>query len=315
MTSEVNPGLVDVWDLILDKYLHYLKVERNYSLHTQVAYSNDLRQFVQYLDEKFTLETTSPESVTRQTLRGYLAYLSKSNYTATSLNRKIACLKSFFKYLHSHHIVSTNPSFGLFSLKTEKNLPHSLNYETIKKALELPDATSSLGLRDQAILELFYGTGIRLSELAHLKMQDIDFANRLIKVTGKGNKERVVPVGEMAVRSLRRYFDIRPELLRLTINKNIQTVFLNRMGKPFSQRGIQRRVLKYLKFFTAIGAYPHALRHSFATHLLDGGADLVAVKDLLGHASLTTTQIYTHVSTERLQKIYKQAHPRAEREE
>lgn len=315
MTHEVNPDLTDVWDLLLDRYFHYLKIERNYSTNTQEAYSNDLRQFVQYLDENYNLEKIAPSNITRHTLRSYLGHLGKQNYSASTLNRKIACLKSFFKYLHLHKIIASNPSASLFSLKEEKHIPTTLNYEQIKKAFELPDPTSELGIRDQAILELFYGTGIRLSELNNLKMQDIDFSNGLVKVTGKGSKDRMVPLGEVAQQALRNYFNVRPALLQKTIEKDTQAVFLNCYGKPLSRRGIQKTVSKYLKYFSATGTYPHTLRHSFATHLLDGGADLVAVKELLGHSSLSTTQIYTHVSTERLKRIYKQAHPRADKEE
>lgn len=314
-TSEVSPRLTEIWDLILDKYLHYLDVERKYSPNTQEAYSNDLKQFVEYLDKKYNLEKISPENISRHTLRGYLGHLGKKDYKASTLNRKIACLKSFFKYLHIHKIISSNPSITLFSLKSEKNIPNTLSYEAIKQALNLPDPESNLGLRDQAILELFYGTGIRLSELKNLKLLDIDFSNKLLKVTGKGSKDRLVPLGEMALQALQQYLAVRPLLLQKTVEKDIESVFLNRFGKPLSGRGIQKTVSKYLKFFTATGTYPHTLRHSFATHLLDSGADLVAVKELLGHSSLSTTQIYTHVSTERLKNIYKQAHPRAEKEE
>jgi len=246
-------------------------------------------------------------------LRSYLGHLKKEDYLATSINRKIACLKSFFGYLYSQNIISSNPASGLFSLKTEKKIPQALSYNTIKEALALPDPNSFIGIRDAAMLELFYGTGVRLSELSHLMLNDIDFVNRLIKVSGKGSKERLLPLGEMAIRSLKKYMEVRLQLIQKTGTGESTGFFLNKHGKQLSQRSIRRRVEKYLKQVTSSGTNPHVLRHSFATHLLDEGADLMAVKELLGHTNLATTQIYTHVSTERLKETYRQAHPRADR--
>lgn len=310
-TMNKEPNKIPAWDLLLDKYTHYLKVERIYSPHTVSSYNSDLKHFLTYLDKQYNLNIITPEQIKKQTLRSYLGHLMKEDYLATSTNRKIGCLKSFFKYLYINKLISTNPTENLFSLKTEKKLPVSLSYETLKKALLLPDTDTVLGLRDLAILELFYGTGIRLSELANLKLNDINFTNELIKVTGKGNKERLIPLGKFASNSLKSYIENRWELLCKTIQKDVKSIFLNKFGKPLSTRGIQRRVEKYLQQITAKGTNPHALRHSFATHLLDEGAELVAVKELLGHSSLSTTQIYTHVTTERLKKVYLQAHPRA----
>ncbi len=301
------------WDLLLDKFFHHLKTERTYSVYTLIAYGIDLKQFYFFLDQNFGLEHISPSQISKQILRTYLGHLGKNNYLATSINRKIACLKSFFGFLYRQNYITTNPAGSLFSLKMEKNIPQTINYDNIKEALILPDESSSIGIRDRAILELFYGTGIRLGELSNLKLNDIDFVNGLIKVSGKANKQRLVPVGEFATRSLKKYMEVREQLLKKTIGKDVQTIFLNRYGKPLSSRGIQRRVKKYLRQVATSGTSPHVLRHSFATHLLDEGADLMAVKELLGHSDLSTTQIYTHVSTERLKEIYKQAHPRADR--
>ena len=312
-TSQFNPDQNTNWDLLLDKYLHYLKSERAYSPHTLDAYGYDLRNFYVFLDQNYGLDQIVTGDINRQILRAFLGQLRKENYQATSINRKIACLKSFFNYLYRNRVIASNPASSLFSLRTEKKIPHTLNYATIKKALALPDMNSAMGLRDQAMMELFYGTGIRLSELSNLKLNDIDYVNKQIKVIGKGRRERLVPLGEMAIRSLKSYLDVRSELLSKSIQKDTATVFLNKHGKPLSNRGIQRRVAKYLQFVSTSGTNPHLFRHSFATHLLDEGADLVAVKELLGHSNLTTTQIYTHVSTERLKKIYKQAHPRADK--
>jgi integrase/recombinase XerC len=301
------------WDLLLDKFFHHLKTERTYSLYTLVAYGIDLKQFYFFLDQNFELEHISPAHITKPVLRTYLGHLRKKNYLATSINRKIACLKSFFGFLYRQNYITSNPAGSLFSLKMKKKIPQTINYDNIKQALVLPEESSAIGIRDQAILELFYGTGIRLGELSNLKLNDIDFVNGLIKVSGKGNKQRLVPLGEFATRSLKKYMEVREQSLQKTIAKDVPTIFLNRYGKPLSSRGIQRRVKKYLGQVSSDGTSPHVLRHSFATHLLDEGADLMAVKELLGHSDLATTQIYTHVSTERLKEIYKQAHPRADR--
>jgi len=301
------------WDLLLDKFFHYLRTERTYSAYTLISYGIDLKQFYLFLDERFGLKNIPPSEITKQVLRSYLGHLKKEDYLATSINRKIACLKSFFGYLLSQNVISLNPTGGLFSLKEQKKIPQTLNYDVIKKALSLPDTDSPIGRRDLAIIELFYGTGIRLSELSNLKLNDVDFVNKLIKVSGKGSKERLVPLGEIAVSSLKKYLEVRSQFLKKTITKDISAFFLNKHGKQLSRRGIQRRVEKYLQQVTSSGKNPHVLRHSFATHLLDEGADLMAVKELLGHANLSTTQIYTHVSTERLKEIYRQAHPRADR--
>jgi len=302
------------WDSLFDRFFHHLKTERTYSMYTLIAYGIDIKQFYLFLDQKFGLEKLPPVKVSKQVLRTYLGYLRKQNYLATTINRKIACLKSFFGYLYRQNHIPANPAGGLFSLRTEKKIPQTVNYNNIKQAFTLPDENSVIGIRDQAILELFYGTGIRLSELSNLELKNIDFVNGLIKVSGKGNKQRLVPLGQFASQSLKKYMEVREQLLQKTILKDVQAIFLNRYGKPLSRRGIQRRVEKYLRLVSTDGTSPHVLRHSFATHLLDGGADLMAVKELLGHSDLSTTQIYTHVSTERLKEIYRQAHPRADRD-
>jgi len=308
-----NPDPQWDWDVLLDKFFHYLKTERNYSDYTLHAYAIDIKQFYLFIDQQFGMTNMSPDQVNKQVLRSFLVHLRQRDYCATSINRKIACLKSYFNYLYDHQIIPNNPASSLFSLKTDKKIPPTLSYEIIKAALALPDQTGPIGCRDRAILELFYGTGIRLGELAGLKLDDIDFVNGLIRVTGKGNRERLVPLGEMAIQSLKNYLEVRAELFKKSFLKNLSAVFVNRYGKPLSRRGIQRRVAKYLGLALASSTNPHVLRHSFATHLLDEGADLIAVRELLGHSSLSTTQIYTHVSTERLKEVYRQAHPRADR--
>lgn len=314
-TSNINPNQrINDWDLLLDRYFHYLKTERTYSSYTLTSYGNDIKQFYLFLDQNYGLQNISPNQITKSILRSYLGYLRKEDYLATSINRKIACLKSFFKYLYNHNLISANPTSGLFSLKTKQKIPKTLSYDSIKEALALADTNSAIGFRDLAIMELFYGTGIRLSELANLKLNDVDFVNGLVRVSGKGGKERLVPLGEIAIHALKQYLKVRSEFLQKTVIKDVSAIFLNKHGKSLSKRGIQRRVEKYLRQVSVSGTTPHVLRHSFATHLLDEGADLIAVKELLGHSSLSTTQIYTHVSTERLKEIYRQAHPRADRD-
>ena len=293
-----------LWDQLLDNYLLSLKSERNYSPHTINAYATDLNQFNRFLEDK----NLAFDQINKSILRSFLAYLKQEDYKAKSINRKMASIRSFYKYIVKLNVLTKNPTTTLFSLKTEKNLPPNLSYQTILAALELPDEETFIGARDQAILELFYGTGIRLGELGTLTLDDIDFVNDLIRVKGKGSKERLVPLGKAAKNSLENYLNRRT----LINQKSINALFLNKYGKIFSHRGIQKRVQKYLMLVSPSGkTSPHVLRHSFATHLLDEGADLLAVKELLGHSNLSTTQIYTHVSVEHLKKIYQQAHPRA----
>ncbi len=220
MMDRLSTDQTHDWDDLLDKYLHYIKTERSYSLHTIESYGNDVQQFYVFLEKYYGLNKIAPTEISRQKLRSYLAYLKKNNYESTSINRKIACLKSFFKFLFVHQLIPNNPASGLFSLRTEKKIPVTLNYDKIKEALALIDTSTILGVRDSAIFEVFYGTGIRLSELANLNINNIDFVNSLIRVLGKGNKERLVPIGEMAKQALKKYLERRNELLCKTIMGN-----------------------------------------------------------------------------------------------
>lgn len=299
-------------DQLLEKFLFYLKTEKNYSDHTVSAYATDLTQFYQYLEEINKLKLNQ---IDKFVLRSFLSHLKEEGFKSKSINRKMACIRSFFKYLIKMDLLEKNPTATLFSLKTEKHLPASLSYQAILTALELPDENTFIGARDRAILELFYGTGIRLNELATLIISDIDFSSGLIRIKGKGGKERIIPIGKVAIHYLQNYLEKRSDVIRKS-NKENKFVFLNKYGNSLSNRNIQKRVSKYLIRIAESGkTNPHVLRHSFATHLLDEGADLLAVKELLGHSNLATTQIYTHVSAEHLKKIYQRAHPRAEMEE
>ncbi|MFQ5772399.1 MAG: tyrosine recombinase XerC [bacterium] len=291
----------------IDKYLLHLQLEKNASNFTLKAYKTDLYQFLDFLRENRNQE------ITKNALRSFLALLFKGGLKATTVNRKLACLRSFFKYLCVQEVIATNPAQALYFLKKEKKLPQYFSYETILKALKLIDTTSYEGLCDRALLEFFYSTGVRLRELVGLNLEDMDFANGVVKITGKGSKQRLIPVGLRALQIVQDYMKGRQNLLKSLAVSN-EALFINQKGKRISPRVVQSRVKKYLMLASdKQEAYPHMLRHSFATHLLDEGADLLAVKELLGHASLSTTQIYTHLTAERLKKIYKQAHPRAQK--
>lgn len=290
----------------IEKYLHYLRCERNYSVMTIDSYRRDLQQFLNFLGTSDTRVT----DISRDTVRSFLASLAEKGRARRTIARKLACLRSFFKFLVKTGVLKANPAKAIPSPKLEGRLPSFLSIPTALEVLNLPHKDSVLGLRDRAILEIFYGTGMRLRELVGLNVDDLDLVNGLIKVMGKGGKERLVPVGRKAGAVVKAYLERREELF--ANEQQSKALFLNKGGSRLSARGVQRRVNKYLTLISeAEGLSPHLLRHTFATHLLDSGADLRAVKELLGHASLSTTQVYTHVTIERLRKIYQQAHPRA----
>ncbi|MDZ7339670.1 MAG: tyrosine recombinase XerC [candidate division KSB1 bacterium] len=295
------------------QFVGYLEKVRNYSRHSVVAYRTDLLQFCDFVGEMVGDLQPSVQHVERGFFRAYMGRLARRGYSPRSVGRKLAALRTFFRYLVLHGVITNNPMVGLRAPKAAKRIPKFLAVPKVMDALDLPEVQSVQGLRDRAILHLFYATGIRLSELAALNVNDVDFANGTIKVMGKGAKERVVPVGGAASAALRQYLMRRGELVRQEAGVP-EALFLNARGQRLSRSSIARRVRRYLGEVSESKARsPHVLRHSFATHLLDAGADLLAVKELLGHSRLSTTQIYTHVSAERIKRIYRQAHPRAER--
>ncbi len=288
-------------------FLRHLRIEKNASRFTLSAYQLDLEQLLQFAEENQVTE------ITRKSLRSFLASLSKRGLKASSINRKLTSLRSFFKYLCSQEVLDSNPAATLLYLKKEKKLPSFLRYEVILKALSLPDTTTFGGLRDRVILEIFYSTGIRLRELVGIDLEEVDLTNEVLRVTGKGSKERLVPLGKSITKIIKAYIVTRTQFVK-SRNSSTEAFFLNKKGERISPGQVQYRVRKYLLAASdKQEAYPHMLRHSFATHLLDEGADLVSVKELLGHSSLSTTQVYTHLTTERLKKVYKQAHPRAQK--
>lgn len=291
----------------INSFLKYLESVKNASRFTLQSYATDLRKFEQFLEETQTREVSS------KTIQSFLALLVHGGMKATTVNRKLACFRSFFKYLASMEIIPSNLAINLPFLKTEKKLPSFLTFETIMQALNSLDDATFQKKQIKVIIDLFYSSGMRLRELVGLNVQDLDFVNGQIKVTGKGNKERLIPMGKTITKVLKEFLNQRHDFL-CSLNVTQSALFISKKGKRISPRQVQNMVKRALLNTTQSDeAHPHMLRHSFATHLLEEGADLMAVKELLGHASLSTTQVYTHLTAERLKKIYKQAHPRAEK--
>ncbi|MDO9465003.1 MAG: tyrosine recombinase XerC [bacterium] len=295
----------------VQEFITYLEIERNVSEYTIKAYSSDIKQFLEFL--KSNKEELG--NITHRTIRKFLAHLQNKAYSNKSTGRKLATIRSFFKFLVREGYQKTNPTLVVSSPKTDKKLPEFLTVENMIKLIEKPDENDVLGIRDRAIFETLYSTGIRVGELTHLNIYDIDFGGGTIKVKGKGNKQRIVPIGDTALDVINRYSAVRSTLFN---NKNIgitedrQALFLDKWGGRLTSRSVERIVHKHIVGIPkTLGITPHTFRHSFATHLLDAGADLRSVQELLGHVSLSTTQIYTHLTPEKLKRTYKKAHPRA----
>lgn len=291
---------------VLNKFVIYLKDEKNYSDYTITNYSIDIEEFYVFLKKE---NITRLQDVDYKVLRKYLNYMTENKYSNKTISRKLSSLRTFFKYLVKKEIINDNPMILISNPKEEKKLPKYLNYGEIEKILEMPNKETTLGLRNACILEILYSTGIRVSELVNLKIRDIDFYNKKIRVLGKGNKERIVLFGNRCENLLERYIKESRAVLN---KKKVEYLFLNNLGQNISVRSIENTIDKIekeacLKFSIS----PHVFRHTFATHLLDNGADLNSVKELLGHENLNTTAIYTHVSNERLRKVYLECHPRA----
>ncbi|MBI4435926.1 MAG: tyrosine recombinase XerC [Candidatus Omnitrophica bacterium] len=286
----------------IEKFLRYLEYEKNASSHTLTNYRSDLEAFQEFVGD------IPPEKIDLLVLRRVLADLKTKNFQKITVARKLSTLRSFFKFLCREGYLHTNPTLSLRTPKQEKRLPKVLGVEEVTRLLEEP-AGDLQGLRDGAILETLYSSGLRVSELTQLDLSDVDFIGGVVKVSGKGKKERLSPIGEKALRAIQTYLEKRKEKRSL---RSSQILFLNKSGGRLSQRSVRRvldRVIKRTSLARHIS--PHTLRHSFATHLLDRGADLRSVQELLGHQHLSTTQIYTHVTAERLKKVYEKAHPRA----
>jgi integrase/recombinase XerC len=296
---------------LLHGYIRYLEAERHASPYTVRNYTRDLRHFIGYLN---TEKVSTFDEVDRHLLRRYIASLQGEGYEKTSISRKLSALRSFYNYLIQRNLLSANPLMAVSSPKLDKRLPSFLSNEEVTRLLESPDTATPIGQRDRAILELLYASGLRVSEIAKLDLGNMDLDSLEIRVWGKGSKERMVLIGKPAAASLSLY--LREGRRRLLGDSRTEALFVNRYGRRLSQRSVQKAISRHA---LAAGldkrVFPHMVRHSFATHLLDGGADLRVVQELLGHANLSTTQIYTHVTQNRARKVYLSAHPRAKKEE
>ncbi len=324
---------------VTNEFLNYLKFERHFSEHTAKCYSADLQQFCNFLmsrqdpqhtdqqrPDSFQGSTQTAAAVAVKTdleqliftadvntFREYLAFLNEQQYSRSTTARKIATLRSFYKFLVKRNHMDNNPVLAIRTPKQEKKLPKFLEYEQVQRLLDTPATDNWLGARDRAMLETMYSTGLRVSELVSLNMDDIDFLGEVIHIRGKGKKERISPIGSAALQAIQHYIEFRTKRAQNSSNFDSRVLFVNKHGKRLSTRSVRRKMDKYLKMAGLDPSIsPHTLRHSFATHMLNNGADLRSVQELLGHQSLSTTQIYTHLTTSRLKEVYENAHPRQE---
>jgi integrase/recombinase XerC len=292
----------------LDRFLEHLDTERNLSDHTLRAYSTDIVEFSRLSDGGAELR---PGDVDHLMLRAYLAKLREASRSRSTIARKLASLRSFFRFLVREEVVEDNPAADLRTPRRERRLPAVMDETQVRALIEQPDTSTFLGLRDRAILEILYSTGMRASELVGANLDDVDLIGEVIRVRGKRKKERLAHLGRYAVVALEDYLEQRRLEPRAPFFDK-RALLLNRFGKRLSDRSLRRVLNKYFKQAgLRLHVTPHTLRHTFATHLVDHGADLRSVQELLGHENLGTTQIYTHVSAERLKKVYEKAHPRA----
>lgn len=295
----------------LEEYLHYLKIERGLSYNTIVSYERDLNQYLAYLDNRGIHELSQ---IDRFVIMDFLTFLKEENKSSTTIIRMVSSLRKFHQFLRQERHTDTDPMQYIDTPKKRQSLPKTLSIEEVEKIIEAPDTTTVLGIRDRAILEVMYATGLRVTELITLKLSDLHLTIGLLKTLGKGDKERIVPLGDQAIDWINTYLEkSRPELaIKNKSDATNDVLFLNYQGKPFSRQGIWKNLKIYV---TEVGiekdVTPHTLRHSFATHLLENGADLRIVQELLGHADISTTQIYTHISKQRLADVYKEHFPRA----
>jgi integrase/recombinase XerC len=290
-------------------FLDYLTYERNVSINTVTAYRDDLESFVSFLcDDYFTLSRPLLDwrKVDRLSVRSYLAFMARKKLSRSSMARHLSTLRTFFRFLMREELVESNPARTVNTPKREKHLPSVLQTADITLLFEQPDTSDDLGKRDRAWLELLYGSGLRISELVGIDIDDVELRGRLVKVRGKGAKERIVPFGTKAEDALRAWLAVRKA------SPDESAIFINYRGERITARSVRRLFDRYMRAASLhAGVSPHTLRHSFATHLLNAGADLRAIQELLGHASLSTTQKYTHLNDYQLLAVYKKAHPRA----
>ena len=322
---------------ITQEFLSYLKYEKHFSDHTAKCYGADLEQFTDWLlghnqqgpsqPSPSTPEAGGPATavatqtqtnleqlilqVDTETIRAFLVFLNDKQYSKSTTARKLATLRSFYKFLVRRNYLTSNPVAAVKTPKQEKKLPRYLEYEEVQRLLNTPPADTWLGARDRAILETLYSTGMRVSEIVALNMEDVDFLGEVIHIRGKGKKERISPIGSSALQAIQRYIELRNRRMQHDSHFDSKVLFANKHGRRLSTRSVRRKMDKYLRQAGLDPAIsPHTLRHSFATHMLNNGADLRSVQELLGHQSLSTTQIYTHVTTAKMKEVYDQAHPR-----
>lgn len=328
---------------VTEAFASYLTDERHFSAYTARCYGADLRQYIEFLGQELGIEpdrgaeetafklrtsgqaqgvvaTIGPKTITEaicagnvETIRTFLASLGEHQYSPATMARKIATLRSFYRWAERRRIVASNPMTLIRTPRQAKRLPKAITIDQIEKLLSAPGDADLLGVRDRAILETLYSTGIRVSEVVGLNMEDLDLPGEALHVRGKGKKERLVPLGSHAMGAVNKYLLVLKADARFAQPSGASPLFVNKHGKRLSSRSVRRKLDKYLREAGLDPTIsPHTLRHSFATHLLDNGADLRSVQELLGHQSLSTTQVYTHLSTRRIQKAYDSAHPRAE---
>jgi integrase/recombinase XerC len=328
---------------IIQEFLNYLQFEKRFSPHTAKCYGVDLLQFGEFVASRSsrgsshsdaheegdvlasndsgtaTAVATHPKvdvdqllgSTDVNSIRSYMAALNEKQYSKATIARKLATLRSFYKFLVKRNRINSNPVVGIRTPKQEKRLPQFLEYEEIKRLLETPPMDTWLGARDRAIMETLYSTGMRVSELVALNLDDIDFLGEVVHIRGKGKKERICPISPSVLQIIQRYMEFRNKRAQHNGNFDSKVLFVNKHGKRLSTRSVRRKMDKYLKMAGLNpDISPHTLRHSFATHMLNRGADLRSVQELLGHQSLSTTQIYTHLTTKKLKDVYSSAHPR-----
>ncbi|UCE42090.1 MAG: tyrosine recombinase XerC [Candidatus Aminicenantes bacterium] len=290
----------------LEEFIAYLKHEKNASPHTIANYKSDLLQLAQFLENK----KLSLRDIDNIVLRGFLAVLYDRGEKKTTVGRKLAAIRSFFQFCVRKHWVDDNPAKVVSTPKQDKPVPSFLTEEEMQEFLDLPQTAKPLDKRDKAMLELLYATGIRVGELVGISLEDVKFAERLIRIKGKGKKERLVPFGKMAEMSLRAYLHVRSMINKGQVEES--PLFLNYRGQRLSSRSVERTVDKYIRRSALKRKIsPHSLRHSFASHLLSRGADLRVIQELLGHESLATTQKYTHLDLKHLLEVYRKSHPRS----
>ncbi len=293
----------------LAEFLRHLALEKNASAHTVKSYREDLTQALDFFRQRLASQAPGPDRLTTRLLRAYLAWLHEQGYAKTTVARRLAAVRSWCRFLCRQGTLEANPADGLRGPRQNRNLPHFLTEDDLARLLQTPPADTPLGLRDRAILETLYSAGLRVSELTGLDLGDVDTDSGLVTVRGKGKRERIALLGPQALEALGHWLACRQTLAR---PRSKDAVFLNKNGTRLTARSVGRLLEKYLALAGLDPeTSPHTLRHSFATHLLDRGADIRSVQELLGHRSLGTTQIYTHVTTTRLHDSYQRAHPRA----